>query len=153
MPILDLFSFILDLINRIVVPLIFAAAFLVFVFGVAQAFIFNGGDPNKIKDGRKFALYGIIGFFLMLSVWGLVNILVGTFGFRGQNRPDLPSFGGDGYGSSRSGGTGLFGGSSSGGNGNRAGQLGDSCKPSEPPCDYGIACRTSDYVCVRPEDI
>ncbi len=91
MPILDLISFILNLINAVVVPFIFTIAFLVFIWGIFQAFI--AGDDKKRTEGRKLAVYGIIGFFLMVSVWGLVNILVGTFGFGGQRRPPLPSFG------------------------------------------------------------
>ncbi len=96
MPILDFFAFLLYVINAVIVPLIFAIAFLVFIWGIAQAFIINGGDPKKVDEGKKLAVYGIIGFFLMLSVWGLVRILTGTFGFEGVGRPALPSFGGPG---------------------------------------------------------
>lgn len=100
MDIIDFFVFILELINRIVVPLIFAAAFLVFIVGIFRTFFSDSED--KRKEGRKLAVYGVVGFFIMLSVWGLVNILVGTFGFGGQGRPPLPSFGSPG-GSSVSG--------------------------------------------------
>jgi hypothetical protein len=126
MPLLDLISFILFLINAVVVPLIFAVAFLMFVFGVAQGFIFNAGDPKKREDGRKFAVWGIIAFFIMVSVWGLVNILVGTFGFRGQSRPPLPEFGSPGGGS--------FNGPQESGGG-----FGASCK-STSDCEAGLVC-------------
>jgi hypothetical protein len=76
-----------NIINGVLVPLVFAVAFLVFIFGVFRFFI-AGGDEEK-KKAQHLILYGIIGFFVMVSVWGLVNILVGTFNLNG-NVPTLP---------------------------------------------------------------
>lgn len=70
---------IISLINNVFVPLVFAAAFLVFIFGVFQYFIQGGADEEKRESGKSLMLWGIIGFFVMVSVWGLVNILRGTF--------------------------------------------------------------------------
>jgi hypothetical protein len=144
MPLVRFFEFILFLINAVVVPLIFAVAFLMFVFGIAQGFIFNAGDPKKREDGRKFAVWGIIAFFIMVSVWGLVNILVGTFGFGGQSRPPLPGFGSPG---------GFQGSNTDNGGFSHSAGLGESCKPPGPGCKYGLACNTATYICVHPEDI
>ena len=35
-------------------------------------------------------IYGIIALFVMVSVWGLVNVLSGTFGFTKTEAPTLP---------------------------------------------------------------
>jgi hypothetical protein len=72
-------QFVMNFINTIAVPLIFTLAFIVFIFGIFQYFILGRGDEEKAAQGRQLMLWGIIGFFAMLSVWGLVNILVGTF--------------------------------------------------------------------------
>jgi len=93
MPILDFFAFILRIINSVIVPLIFALAFLAFIWGIVQGFILNADNDEKRKEAKKFAIYGIVGFFLMLSVWGLVGMLTNTFGFAGDSRPPLPGFG------------------------------------------------------------
>ncbi len=74
----DLSAFAINLINNVAVPLIFALAFLVFIFGVFRYFISGAGDEEKRETGKQFMLYGIIGFFVMISVWGLVRILTGT---------------------------------------------------------------------------
>jgi hypothetical protein len=66
-------------INTIVVPVIFALAFLVFVWGVVNYFFLNSGDEKKREDGRQFMLWGIIGLVVLFSVWGLVNLLLSTF--------------------------------------------------------------------------
>jgi hypothetical protein len=86
-------QFVINIINTVAVPVLFALAFLVFIFGVFQFFILSRGDEEKQAQGRGMMLYGIIGFFLMISVWGLVNILVGTFSFNGSapSYPQAPS--------------------------------------------------------------
>lgn len=69
--------FVIGFINNILVPLLFAVSFLVFIYGVFQYFIRGGGEKAK-KEGLGLITYGIIGFFVMLSVFGLVHILIGT---------------------------------------------------------------------------
>ena len=72
-------QFAINFINTVLVPVIFAVAFIVFIFGVFQYFILSRGDEEKQSQARGLMLWGLIGFFVMVSVWGLVNILLGTF--------------------------------------------------------------------------
>ena len=37
-------------------------------------------------------VWGFIGFFIMVSVWGIVNLLVASTGLGSDTRPDLPTF-------------------------------------------------------------
>lgn len=78
-----------DIINNVLVPLVFAVAFIVFIWGVFQYFIAGGHDEEAKEKGKSLMLYGLVGFFLMVSVWGLVNILVGTFNLNAA-QPQLP---------------------------------------------------------------
>jgi len=72
---------IIGVINTIVVPLIGSLIFLVFVWGVVKYFFFsNNGDEAKLKEGRDFIFWGILGMVVFFSVWGLVNILLSTLG-------------------------------------------------------------------------
>jgi hypothetical protein len=84
----DVGSFIINTINNILVPVIFAIAFIVFLWGAFTTFILgaSGGDDVKEK-GKNLMLWGLIGFFVMVSIWGLVNILTGTFGFGNNSGP------------------------------------------------------------------
>lgn len=79
---------ILYIINSILVPILFAVAFIVFLYGVAQRFIFSSDKASS--EGRNFILWGIIGFVIMISLWGLVNIVANTFGLQGYYAPPLP---------------------------------------------------------------
>ncbi len=74
----DASKFFIDFVNNIAVPIVFALAFIVFIWGVFYYFIAGAANDEKRDTGKQFMLYGIIGFFVMISVWGLVRILTGT---------------------------------------------------------------------------
>jgi len=74
----DLLAVFVSIINALM-PFIVALAVLFFVWGVFQ-FVASAGDEEKRTEGRNKMIYGIIGIFVMVSVWGLVNLLEGTFG-------------------------------------------------------------------------
>ncbi|HUY62760.1 MAG TPA: hypothetical protein VMV50_03160 [Candidatus Paceibacterota bacterium] len=82
---------ILYLINGVFVPVLFAVAFIVFLYGVAKAYIFSGGDPGEVEKGHKLILWGIIAFVVMISLWGLVNVVANTFGLAGYSAPPMPT--------------------------------------------------------------
>jgi hypothetical protein len=77
----DAGSFIINTINNVIVPVLFAIAFIVFLWGVFDTFILGANDEEKKGQGKNLMLWGLIGFFVMVSVWGLVNILTGTVSF------------------------------------------------------------------------
>lgn len=84
-------SNIVYLINSVLVPLLFAVAFLMFLYGVAKTYIFSHGESGEIETGHKIILWGVIGFVVMLSLWGLVNVVANTFGLTGISAPPLPT--------------------------------------------------------------
>ena len=84
-------TFIIATINNLVVPVLFAIAFIVFVWGAFQAFILGHNSDDAHKQGKNLMLWGLVGFFVMVSVWGLVNILTGTITFGNPNPPNYPS--------------------------------------------------------------
>ncbi|HEX7651468.1 MAG TPA: hypothetical protein VF439_02010 [Candidatus Paceibacterota bacterium] len=86
-----IFGTILGLINNVLVPLIFAVAFVVFLFGVFRYFIAGATSDESRKSGGQLVLYGIIGFAIMISVWGLVNVVTNTFGLDSQYHPPYPT--------------------------------------------------------------
>lgn len=73
---------VIGVINTIIVPVIFAFAFLVFIWGVVKHFFINSGDEKARGEGREFIFWGIIGMVVLFSVWGFVNLLLSTLGIR-----------------------------------------------------------------------
>lgn len=73
----DLFKYFTCLLERSVLPLLFTIAGLVFVWGAVK--FISSRDSSEKEAGQQFMLWGVIAFAVMLSVWGLVNILRVTF--------------------------------------------------------------------------
>ncbi|MDE1925382.1 MAG: hypothetical protein KGH79_04390 [Patescibacteria group bacterium] len=78
-------QFIIDTINNVLVPVIFAVAFIIFLWGAFWTFVVGANDEEVKTKGKNLMLWGLIGFFVMLSIWGLVNVLTGTLSFSNTN--------------------------------------------------------------------
>ncbi len=74
----DLMCYATGIIKNAVIPLIFALAMVMFLWGVVQ-FVINSDDESKKTKGKNFMLWGIIALAVMVSVWGLVAVLGDTF--------------------------------------------------------------------------
>lgn len=83
-------SSIVTFINGTLVPFVFAISFIVFIWGVFKTFILGGHEEEKQKEGKQLMIYAIIGFVVMLGLWGMVNFVSNGLGFGGQNAPNLP---------------------------------------------------------------
>ncbi|HEV7702495.1 MAG TPA: pilin [Candidatus Paceibacterota bacterium] len=73
-------NYVTCIIGSAAIPLLFALAVLVFVWGVVKFFFINYAEEAKRTEGRQFMVWGIIALTVMLCVWGLVGILGSTFG-------------------------------------------------------------------------
>ncbi len=83
----DLFNYITCVIGTTVIPLIFALAIMLFVWGVVQ-FVINDSEEAKTQ-GRQFMIWGIIGLTVMVGVWGLVSVIGNTFGLNTRVIPSV----------------------------------------------------------------
>ena len=67
------------LIGAVVIPGIFMLAFVVFLWGVLK-FMRSSGQTDK-QDAKQYIIGGLIGLFIMVSVWGIIRIVNTTLGF------------------------------------------------------------------------
>ena len=76
----------ISFVNIAVVPVIFALAMIVFIWGVVDYFFLRPASRASYSDrggygeGRQFILWGIVGIVVLFSVWGIVNLLLSTLG-------------------------------------------------------------------------
>ena len=85
---------IINFINSTLVPLVFAIAFLLFLWGIFKYFIWGGGDEAKREEGKQLMLWAIIAFVVMISVWGIVKLISTGLGINDENIqyvPDVPT--------------------------------------------------------------
>jgi hypothetical protein len=59
--------------------LIFSVALLIFFYGLFQ-FIQGAGEAKTRDEGKKKIMYGLIGMVIMFSAYGLVRLVLNTFG-------------------------------------------------------------------------
>lgn len=59
-----------------IVPVLIALGVVYFVWGVVQ-YVIGGGEEAK-KKGRDHIIYGIIGFAVIVGLWGLVTLVTTT---------------------------------------------------------------------------
>ncbi|MDB5194385.1 MAG: hypothetical protein JWN50_399 [Parcubacteria group bacterium] len=59
------------------IKLLFAIAFLVFVFGIFQFIRSETSDKARTK-GKDKILYGLIGMLVMFSAYGIIHAIVAT---------------------------------------------------------------------------
>jgi len=86
-------SFVSKIQSEILSPLVYlliSVAVIIFLWGVVKYIKSADSEEERIK-AKDFIMYGIIGIFVMVSVWGLVNILSGTFPMD-KNAPTPPTY-------------------------------------------------------------
>ncbi|MBI2610199.1 hypothetical protein HYW53_03410 [Candidatus Giovannonibacteria bacterium] len=57
-----------------VIPILFLIATIVFLWGVVL-YITAAGSEDKNKKGHKYIIWGLVGLFVMVAVWGLVRLI------------------------------------------------------------------------------
>ncbi len=71
------------------VPIIIGFAMVVFLWGVLT-YIFHANDVEKRKEGKNFMIWGLIGLFVMVSLWGIVAAFANSLNFH-LVIPSLPN--------------------------------------------------------------
>ena len=70
-----------------VFPVLIGIAVVIFLVGVIRYVTVGREEEVARASARSMMIYGIIGLFVMVSVWGLVNIIGGTFNLK--ENPDF----------------------------------------------------------------
>jgi len=60
---------------------------VVFFWGLVQ-YIYNGAEGHE--SGRNIMIAGIVSLFIMVSVWGIVNLVQGALGVNGNAPVAIP---------------------------------------------------------------
>jgi len=67
--------------------LVFTAGFFLFVWGLV-VFLFELDKGGDHEEGKSHMLWGVIGMLIMVSVYGILNLLDNTFNLNSTN-PDV----------------------------------------------------------------
>jgi len=61
------------------IALMFAGALVYFFYGVA-AYIWNPDNEEARENGRHAMLWGVVGMFIMVSVFGIMKLIISSIG-------------------------------------------------------------------------
>lgn len=61
------------------IPFVVVLAVGAFLMGLIK-YVGNGDNEEKRAAGNKLMIYGIVGFFFIVAVWGILKIFVASFG-------------------------------------------------------------------------
>ena len=76
-----------DILNTLV-PILVVLGIVYFVYGVITYVI--ASDEEGKAGGRTRMIYGIVGLVAIVAMWGLVNILITSFGLKTNTTATLP---------------------------------------------------------------
>jgi uncharacterized membrane protein len=62
-----------------IISVLFALAFVIFVYGIF-GMIASPEDSDKRKHGQDSILWGVVGMFIMISVFGILRLIAATVG-------------------------------------------------------------------------
>lgn len=74
----------LEIVFTPLVALLVGLGLVIFFWGLIKYLGSTGNDEDQ-KKARDIMVYGIIGLFIMISVWSFVNILASTFFADGES--------------------------------------------------------------------
>lgn len=75
------------------IPILITLAIVYFIWGVIR-YVFSKEDDDK-KAARSIMINGLIGLFVILSVWGLIAVIGNTFGISQGGANPNPTLQGD----------------------------------------------------------
>ena len=75
----DLLAGISEYILNPAILLLFAVALAVLFWGIVQ-FLMNPYDDAARTKGKRTIIWGIVGMFIMVAVFGIMQVIVNTFG-------------------------------------------------------------------------
>ena len=74
----------------LLIPFIISLALLVILWGIFT-YLTKAEEEEKRAEAKLYIIWGVIGIFFMVSLWGFVNILLNTFELKKQIDPgDIP---------------------------------------------------------------
>jgi uncharacterized membrane protein YidH (DUF202 family) len=77
------------------IPFIIGLAVFVIIWGIFN-YVAHAAEEEKRAEARSYIVWGIVGVFFMISIWGFVTILINTLGvgstIDARQIPTVPEF-------------------------------------------------------------
>ncbi|MDO8548286.1 MAG: ion transporter [bacterium] len=74
---------------NLLIPVLIAAALVVFFWGLIKYINKSGGEEGA-SAGRSTMIAGLVALFIMVSVWGIINLAQNALGVQGNAPVQVP---------------------------------------------------------------
>lgn len=83
----DLIKGFVGFLSDVIIPFLFAIAFLIFAFNVIRYFVLGGASEEGRDKAKNLAIYSVLAFVVLIVFWGIVNTVSSLLGFGGTTQP------------------------------------------------------------------
>ena len=73
--------------NDFFIPFLLAIAFLFFVINVIRFFVIGSTSEEGREKAKNVAIYSVLAFVLIVTFWGIINLLASSIGLEGCSQP------------------------------------------------------------------
>lgn len=73
--------------NDTVIPFLIGVGFLFFAINTIRYFVIGGSNEKEQEKAKALALYGVLAFIIIITFWGIVNVLVDGIGLGEGTQP------------------------------------------------------------------
>ncbi len=84
----DLLDRIIDYVINPAVKIVFTLGLFFFLWGFIE-FLWKLKDGEVDNDGKQHMVYGLLGMLIMVSVYGIIALVMNTFGIDPQTATDV----------------------------------------------------------------
>lgn len=92
-PIKDLIEAIGSIVATLI-PILIGIALIAFFWGLVL-YILKAGDEKAKEKGKRIMIAGLISLFVMVSVYGIIELAQNALGVESETRIDVPQFPGN----------------------------------------------------------
>lgn len=79
----EIINSIIGILKGSVIPVLFTLATVYFMWGVLS-YIMAADDEKEITAARSYIIYGLIGLFVIVSMWAIVGLVFHSLGASGS---------------------------------------------------------------------
>lgn len=84
-------EYLIHVISNVAIPVLLTVATIVFFIGVIRTYIWET-NPENINKNKLYMAWGLGGIFVMLAIWGIINVISSTLGIGIGGEILIPQF-------------------------------------------------------------
>lgn len=84
-------EYVIYLISKVAIPVLLTVAVVIFFYGIIRTYIWET-DPATINKNKLYVAWGLGGIFVMLAIWGIINVISSSIGIGIGGNIAIPQF-------------------------------------------------------------